>query len=100
MHSSVPCKYRPTNIDRSTFEVLSHYHKSAFAKIPAANGGTPNLLQNLGKSRLIDLDKLLQLVEIAAEQTKPLVQSNVSGGELRGRVGANLQGVLLVEQRP
>ena len=57
-----------------------------------------NLFQNLGESSLIDFNKLLQLVEIVAEQAEAFVQSHIAGRKLGGRRSAGLQRALLVEQ--
>jgi hypothetical protein len=57
-----------------------------------------NLFQNLGESSLVDLNKLLQLVEIVAEQAEALVQSHIAGRQLGGGRSAGLQRALLVEQ--
>jgi hypothetical protein len=51
-----------------------------------------NLFQNLGESSLVDFNKLLQLVEIVAEQAEAFVQSHIAGRQL------GLQRALLVEQ--
>lgn len=59
---------------------------------------TPNLFQNLRKSRLVDFNELLQFVEVIAEQPKPLVQRDIARGQLRSRGGAVLQRAALVEQ--
>jgi hypothetical protein len=57
-----------------------------------------NLFQNLGESSLVDFNKLLQLVEIVAEQAEAFVQSHIAGRQLGGRRSAGLQRALLVEQ--
>jgi hypothetical protein len=57
-----------------------------------------NLFQNLGESSLVDFNKLLQLVEIVAEQAEAFVQSHIAGRQLGGGRSAGLQRALLVEQ--
>lgn len=59
-----------------------------------------DLLQNLGECRLVDLDKLLQLVEIIAEKAEPLVESDIVRRKFRRRRGRSLYGPLLVQQCP
>jgi len=57
-----------------------------------------NLFQNLREGSLVDLNKLLQLVEIVAEQAETLVQSHIAGRQLGGGRSAGLERALLVEQ--
>lgn len=38
---------------------------------------TENLLQNLGERCLVDLDKLLQLIKIIAEEPKAFVKRDI-----------------------
>jgi microcompartment protein CcmK/EutM len=80
-------------------EVLSHYKRKSQLQShePSYNKPT-NLFQNLRESSLVDLNKLLQLVEIIAEQAEPFVQSHVARRQLGGGRRAGLERALLVEQ--
>ena len=57
-----------------------------------------NLFQNLRESSLVDFNKLLQFIEIIAEQAEAIVQSHIAGRQLGGRRSAGLQRAFLVEQ--
>ena len=56
-----------------------------------------NLLQNLGKCRLVDLNKLLQLVQVVAEEAETLIESDKAGRKLGGVSATSLQSPLLVQ---
>lgn len=57
-----------------------------------------DLLQDLGECGLVDLDKLLQLVEVVTEQSKAFVERDIAGGQLGCMRRPRLKGPLLVQQ--
>lgn len=63
----------------STFDVLSHCQVSAAGQ-EANDRKHPDLLQDLGEGGLVDLDELLQLVQVVAEQAEPFVKGDIARG--------------------
>jgi len=58
----------------------------------------PDLLQYFRERGLVNLNELLQLVQIIAEQAKAFVQGYIARGQLRSRRGPGLQDMFLVEE--
>lgn len=56
----------------------------------ASQGCLTHLLQDLGESKLVRLHKLLQFVQITAEETEAFVQRDISGGQFGGMFGSGL----------
>ena len=59
-----------------TLEVLSHCHMSALDQ-DSGSGEVKDLFQDLGERRLVNLNELLKLVQVIAEQSESLIKSKI-----------------------